>query len=127
MPVVDPIADMLARIRNAQLALHKECLVPKSKMKLSIAQILKDEGYITSFEERDRDLQIRLKRVGNRYAITGMRRVSRPGCRRYVGMGGIPQVQNGLGINVLSTSHGVLEGARAQEKHVGGELLCQIW
>jgi small subunit ribosomal protein S8 len=127
MPVVDPIADMLARIRNAQMALHKDCLVPKSKMKLSIAQILKDEGYIQSFEERDRDLQITLKRVRNRYAITGMKRVSRPGCRRYVGVGEIPPVQNGLGINVLSTSHGVLEGMQAQEKHVGGELLCQIW
>ena len=127
MPVVDPIADMLTRIRNAQMALHKDCSVPRSKMKLSIAQILKDEGYIKSFEENERDLLIRLKRVGNRYAISGMKRVSRPGCRRYVGMSDIPQVQSGLGINVLSTSHGILEGAQAKEKHVGGELLCQIW
>jgi small subunit ribosomal protein S8 len=127
MPVVDPIADMLARIRNAQMALHKDCQIPKSKMKLALAQILQDEGYIDSYEERDRDILIRLKRVGSRYAITGMRRVSRPGCRRYVGMGEIPQVQNGLGINVLSTSHGVLEGNQAQEHNVGGELLCQIW
>jgi len=127
MSVVDPIADMLTRIRNAHLALHRELLVPKSKMKLAIAEILQAEGYIQGFEEGDREIRIQLKYVKGQSAISGLKRISKPSCRRYVGVDGIPRVQSGLGINILSTSKGVLEGQRAKEMNVGGELLCQIW
>jgi small subunit ribosomal protein S8 len=127
MSVVDPIADMLTRIRNAHLALHKELTIPKSKMKLAIAEILQDEGYIQQFEEQEREIRIRLKYVKGASSIAGLERVSKPSCRKYVGVDEIPRVQNGLGINILSTSKGVLEGQRAKEMNVGGELLCQIW
>lgn len=127
MAVVDPIADMLTRIRNAQMALHTDVLMPKSKMKISLADILKNQGYIQDFQEQDRDLKIRLKYVQGKPAVSGLRRLSRPGCRRYVGVDEIPLVQNGLGINVVSTSQGILDGQQAREKRVGGELLCEIW
>ncbi|MFO7877988.1 MAG: 30S ribosomal protein S8 [Desulfovermiculus sp.] len=127
MAVVDPIADMLTRIRNAQMALHTDVMMPKSKMKISLADILKNQGYIQDFQEQDRDLKIRLKYVHGKPAVSGLRRLSRPGCRRYVGVDEIPLVQNGLGINVVSTSQGILDGQQAREKRVGGELLCEIW
>ena len=127
MAVVDPIADMLTRIRNAQMALNKDVHIPKSKVKLSIARILVDEGYIETLSENDREFSVRLKYVDGKPAIAGLKRVSKSGCRKYVGVDEIPSVQNGLGINILSTSHGILEGNQAHQERVGGELLCQIW
>jgi len=127
MPTSDPIADMIARIRNAHMALHKEVSVPRSKIKSSIASILQDEGYIKSFSESEREIHIKLKYVTGKPAIKGMTRVSKPSCRRYVKAKETPNVQSGLGINILSTSKGVIAGYQAQRENVGGELLCQIW
>lgn len=127
MSVSDPIADMLTRIRNAYMALHKEIIVPKSKMKLAIISILSEEGYLDTFEEREWDIRIVLKYVRGKPAITGLKRVSKPSKRKYVGTDEIPKVQSGLGINILSTSRGIFEGSRAHENRLGGELLCQIW
>ncbi len=127
MPTSDPIADMLARIRNAHMALHKKVRLPKSKMKAAIAQILLQEGYIESFVEEENEIVLYLKYVASKPAIQGMQRVSKPSCRRYVKIKEMPTVQSGLGINILSTSKGVLDGYRAKQENVGGELLCQIW
>ncbi len=125
--LTDPIADMLTRIRNAHMALHKEVVVPKSKMKLRIAEILREEGYIEDFEELDRDIKIKLKYVDGKPAIQGLKRVSKPGRRIYVGVKEIPRIQNGLGICIVSTPRGVLEGEEARRLNVGGELICEIW
>ena len=125
--LTDPIADMLTRIRNAHLALHKEVSVPSSKMKESVAAILKQEGYVDDVTVDDKAITIALKYHKGKPAISGLRRVSKPGRRVYVGSSQIPRVQNGLGICILSTSGGVLDGQSAQEKKVGGELLCEIW
>lgn len=125
--MTDPIADMLTRIRNAHLALHKEVSVPRSKMKEAIAAILKQEGYVEDVAVEDRSITIQLKYHQGKPAILGLKRMSKPGRRVYVNSRGIPRVQNGLGICILSTSHGVLDGGSAQEAKVGGELLCEIW
>lgn len=127
MAAVDPIADMLTRIRNAQMALNKVVHIPKSKVKLSIGRILKEEGYIENLSETDREIVIRLKFLDGKPVIAGLKRISKSGCRKYVGVDEIPLVQNGLGINILSTSGGILEGSQAYQHRVGGELLCQIW
>ncbi len=123
----DPIADMLTRIRNAHLALHKEVSVPRSKMKESIAAILKQEGYVNDVTLEEGAIKIALKYHKGKPAIAGLQRISKPGRRVYVGSLDIPSVQNGLGICILSTSTGVLEGNAARDKKVGGELLCEIW
>ena len=125
--MTDPIADMLTRIRNAHLALHKEVSVPRSKIKESIANILVDEGYVDNVSVEDRDIKIALKYVGGRAVISGLKRISKPGRRIYVNAAGVPNVQNGLGICIVSTSHGILSGASAKQEHVGGELICEIW
>ena len=125
--MTDPIADMLTRIRNAHLALHKEVSVPRSKMKEAIAAILKQEGYVEDVTVEDRSITIQLKYHQGKPAILGLKRMSKPGRRVYVSFRGIPRVQNGLGICILSTSRGVLDGVSAQEARVGGELLCEIW
>ena len=125
--LTDPIADMLTRIRNAHLALHKEVSVPSSKMKEAIAAILKQEGYVEDVSVDERNITIELKYVKGRPAIAGLKRISKPGRRVYVGSHKIPRVQNGLGICILSTSHGVLAGDKAHQMKVGGELLCEIW
>ena len=125
--LTDPIADMLTRIRNAHLALHKEVSVPRSKMKEAMASILKQEGYVEDVTVDDRNITIALKYVKGRPAITGLKRISKPGRRVYVGAHQIPRVQNGLGICILSTSRGVLEGNRAREQKAGDEPLCEIW
>ena len=127
MAVVDPIADMLARIRNAHQALHKDVRVPRSNVKLAVAGILKEEGYIDDYTEEERDIIITLKYAQGRPLISGMKKISKPGRRVYVGAQDIPRVQNGLGICVLSTSNGVLEGQIAREKNVGGEVLFELW
>lgn len=125
--LTDPIADMLTRIRNAHLALHKEVSVPRSKMKEAMASILKQEGYVEDVTVDDRNITIALKYVKGRPAITGLKRISKPGRRVYVGAHQIPRVQNGLGICILSTSRGVLDGMSAQADKTGGELLCEVW
>ncbi len=125
--MTDPIADMLTRIRNAHMALHKEVRVPRSKMKESIAAILKQEGYVDAVTVEEKDIAITLRYLKGAAGIAGLKRISTPGRRRYVGHSAIPRVQNGLGICILSTSSGVLDGETARERKVGGELLCEIW
>jgi len=137
MSVTDPISDMLTRIRNALLAGHTNVAMPSSKMKASIAAILKDEGFISDYEIVDGNrpghkvLRVRLKYVGERRlrrsVITGMKRVSRPGRRVYTGKREIPWVLSGLGIAILSTPKGVMTGQRARQLGVGGEVLCKVW
>ena len=125
--LTDPIADMLTRIRNAHLALHKEVSVPRSEVKEAMATILKQEGYVEDVTVDERNITIALKYVKGRPAITGLKRISKPGRRVYVGAHQIPRVQNGLGICILSTSRGVLDGMTAQADKTGGELLCEVW
>ena len=127
----DPIADMLARIRNAILARHPRADMPLSKMKVRIAQILKDEGYIEDFSTQPQapaTLSVVLKYGRDRSsAIVGMRRTSRPGRRVYVRHDDLPKVMSGMGISIVSTSRGVLTGSQAENQRVGGELLCEVW
>jgi len=130
--MTDPIADLLTRIRNALQAKHAEVEVPASQMKAEIVRILRDEGYIEGFELREDDLQgtiqIQLKYLGDGgKTITGLERVSRPGRRVYCGKDEIPQVLNGLGITIMSTSKGVMTGHACRQKGVGGEVLCNVW
>ncbi len=132
MPVTDPVADMLTRIRNAIQVRHDSVLVPHSKMKLSIAKILKEEGYIRDYDmprgHAHPTLRIHLSyREGRVPAITGLKRVSKPGLRSYVGKGEIPRVYGGLGVAILSTSQGVMAGRQAWRQGTGGELLCYVW
>ena len=132
MTVSDPIADMLTRIRNAIMARHDSVLVPASKMKLSIARILKGEGFITDYEvvrgKPHRVIKIYLKYLGdNQPAISGLKRVSKPGLRVYVQKREIPRVYGGLGIAIISTSKGVRTGQQAWRQADGGELLCYVW
>ena len=132
MQITDPIADMLTRIRNANSAKHDTVDVPASNLKKSIAQILKDEGYIKDFTVEDNGTQgvihITLKYLGNKQkVITGLRRVSKPGLRVYAGADEIPQVLRGLGIAIISTSKGVMTDKAARANHVGGEVLAFVW
>ena len=126
----DPISDMLTRIRNANRALLPSVDVPHSKMKESIAGILKREGYISDFAvegQLPRLIKLRLKYQGKKSVIEGLRRVSTPGLRRYVGSTDIPRVRGGLGVAVLSTSEGIMTGNQARKKNLGGELVCYVW
>ncbi|KAB2662341.1 MAG: 30S ribosomal protein S8 [Verrucomicrobia bacterium] len=126
----DPIADLLTRIRNASLALLPEIEVSHSKMKESIARILKHEGYVTDFNvegSKIKKLRVRLKYQGRKGVIVGLRRVSTPGLRRYVGSTEIPRVLGGMGTAIVSTPRGVLTGVQARKQNVGGEILCFIW
>ncbi len=126
----DPIADMLTRIRNAQRALLPAVALPHSKMKESIAGILKREGYIIDFAvegKLPKTIKVRLKYQGKKSIIEGLRRVSTPGLRRYVGATEIPRVRGGLGVAVVSTSEGLMTGVQARKKNLGGELLCYVW
>ncbi|OGP81624.1 MAG: 30S ribosomal protein S8 [Deltaproteobacteria bacterium RBG_13_65_10] len=129
--MTDPIADMITRIRNAIRAKFEEVAIPSSKLKVRIAEILKDEGYIDTYEfvpdNRQGTLKVRLRYVDEVPTITGLKRVSSPGRRVYVRASEIPSVLNGLGIAILSTSSGIMTDRRAREVHVGGELLCTIW
>ncbi|GAB7023632.1 30S ribosomal protein S8 [Salidesulfovibrio brasiliensis] len=127
MAVVDPVADMLTRVRNAFGAYHTKVSVPASKMKEAIAVILKEEGYINEYTVESGEIVITLKYANGKPLISGLKRVSSPGLRVYVSVEDIPRVQNGIGICIVSTSKGVLEGAKAREANVGGELLCEIW
>ena len=132
MHITDPVADMLTRIRNANNAKHETVDVPASNMKKSIAQILLDEGYIKAFQIVEDGTQgiirITLKyNAGKEKVISGLRRVSKPGLRVYVGADELPQVLRGLGIAIVSTSKGVMTDKAAREAHVGGEVLAFIW
>ncbi|MDR3640173.1 MAG: 30S ribosomal protein S8 [Humidesulfovibrio sp.] len=127
MSVVDPIADMLTRIRNAHGAFHQNVEMPGSKMKAAIAEILKTEGYIADCASSENTLKLTLKYASGKPAINGLKKVSTPGRRVYVGVEDIPKVQNGLGICILSTSRGMLVGGQAVAEKIGGELLCEIW
>jgi small subunit ribosomal protein S8 len=131
MPVTDVIADFLTRIRNAVRARHNEVLVPFSKMKWAICQILKDQGYIEDFEKLDDNVQgtirIKLKYYNRQPVIREIKRVSKPGRRIYVGAKEIPRVKNGLGIAVVSTSRGIMTDKMARKLNIGGELLFTIW
>ena len=130
--MTDPIADLLTRLRNAARARKAEFTVPYSKLKSEIARILEKEGYIAGFEletpEKGRPhLKIKNKFVNKTSAIAGLKRVSKPGLRRYVGADEVPRVLGGMGIAVLSTSRGVMSGQEAKRQNVGGELLAYIW
>jgi small subunit ribosomal protein S8 len=132
MAISDPIADMLTRIRNAIMARHDFVLVPASKMKLSIARILKEENFIADYEvlrgKPQRAIKLHLKYDDkNQPILSGLERVSKPGLRVYVGQKEIPRVYGGLGITILSTSNGIISGKQAWRRGVGGELLCYVW
>jgi len=137
MSVNDPIADMLTRIRNAILAGHTTVALPSSKLKIAIAKIMHDEGYISNYEvvegknSAQKVLRIQLKYVGERRnrrpVISGLERVSRPGRRVYTGKGEIPWVLSGIGVAILSTPKGVMTGKRARQLGVGGEVICKVW
>ncbi len=129
--LTDPIADLLTRVRNGTLARKSEILVPYSRMKAEIVRILKQEGYITDFEVDTEpvvpQIKIATKTVNRTSAITGLKRISRPGLRRYVGAKDIPRVLGGMGISILSTSRGILSGREAKKQNLGGELLAYVW
>lgn len=128
--MTDPISDMLTRIRNAGSALRPLVAVPHSRVKEHIANILKKEGYVADVTVEGKPfktINIKLKYQGKKNVIEGLRRISRPGLRRYVGATEIPRVLGGLGIAVVSTPEGVMTGTQAKKKNVGGELLCYVW
>lgn len=128
--MIDPIADMLTRIRNASRALLPTVAMPHSKMKESVAKILKAEGYVAEVAvegKLPKKITLRLKYEGKKCVIEGLKRVSKPGLRNYVGATEIPRVRGGLGVAVVSTSEGVMTGQEARKKNIGGELLCYVW
>src|SRR5678815_5524407 len=132
MRLTDPVADMLSRIRNAIRARHQKVDVPASKLKVEIARILKEEGYIANYKPTEEDghtvIRVYLKYGSkNEAAISNVSRVSRPGCRVYVRRTEIPRVLGVLGINILTTPRGVMTGRQARKQGVGGEVLCEIW
>jgi small subunit ribosomal protein S8 len=132
MSMTDPISDFLARIRNGIRARKREIDCPRSGIKLRIAEILRDEGFIDGVSDVKDELQGKLAVVlrydnNNHSAITGMRRISRPGQRKYLGARDLPKVRNGLGIAIISTSRGVLTDREARKLGVGGEVLCEVW
>ena len=137
MAITDPIADMLTRVRNAVMAGHAQVAMPSSKLKVEIAKIMKDEGYLEGFElvegeqATQKVLRLKIKYVGERRArrpvISGVERVSKPGRRVYTKRQDIPWVLSGIGVAILSTPKGVMTGARARQLGVGGEILCKVW
>ena len=131
MSLTDPVADFLARIRNAIRARHQKMDVPASKLKAEIARILKEEGYISNYKVQDEEgklvLRVYLKYGGAEAAIRDLARISRPGCRVYVGRDEIKRVQGGLGISIMTTPKGVMTGRQARREGVGGEVLCEVW
>lgn len=130
--MTDPVADFLTRVRNAIGARQQKVDVPASRLKLDIARILKEEGYISNFKPTEEN-GLKLVRVylkygnNNEAAISNLNRVSKPGCRVYVGRTEIPRVLGGLGINILTTPKGVMTGRQARKEGVGGEILCEVW
>ena len=132
MNTTDPIADMLTRIRNASAARHKELSLPSSRVKREIARILAEEGFIDTFDTQPDGVQdklvLRLKYVeGRTPVVTGLKRISKPGLRVYARKTEIPRVLGGLGLAILSTSHGIMTGNDARKQNLGGEVLCYVW
>jgi small subunit ribosomal protein S8 len=131
MNMTDPIADMLTRIRNATMARHPRVLMPSSKMKVAIAAILKEEGYIKDFDvvqdNPQGTLRISLRYVDKRPVLNQIKRVSKPGLRVYTKRDGIPRVRGGLGTAILSTPQGLMSGRKAFQLGVGGEVICYVW
>ena len=134
MTMTDPIADMLTRIRNANVAMHDEVSMPSSKRKLALAEVLRREGYIAAYAERDnaprpgKTLTIEMKYSPERdRVIRGLRRISKPGLRIYRKRGEIPRVQGGLGVAVVSTNKGLMSDREARRNRMGGEILCYVW
>ena len=132
MNMTDPIADMLTRVRNASVARHREVVLPTSRVKTEIARILVEEGFIASHESRVEDgheqLVLTLKYVEDRTpVVTGLKRISKPGLRVYARKTEIPRVLGGLGVAILSTSHGIMTGQQARKLNLGGEVLCYVW
>ncbi|MFZ0828958.1 MAG: 30S ribosomal protein S8 [Verrucomicrobiia bacterium] len=128
--MTDPIADMLTRIRNASRALLPTVEMPHSRIKENLAHILKNEGFVAEVAVEDKPMKkikIHLKYQGKKSVIEGLRRISKPGLRHYVGATEIPRVLNGLGVAVVSTPEGVMTGTQARKKNLGGELLCYVW
>ena len=130
--MTDPVADMLTRIRNGMRARHTKVDIPASTLKCELARILQEEGYVQNYKRIDDDkqgvLRVFLRRMNDgTEVILGISRVSRPGCRVYVAKDEIPKVQGGLGINIISTSQGLMTGRRAVREGVGGEILCNVW
>ncbi len=132
MTQTDPIADLLTRIRNATLVRHRDVSIPLSRMKIEIVKVLKEEGYISNFKVIDDNkqgiLKINLKYSNeNQSVISGLKRVSKPGCRIYCKKDSVPKVLDGLGILIVSTSSGIATGKKCEDLGIGGEVLCQIW
>ncbi|MHB8874585.1 MAG: 30S ribosomal protein S8 [Myxococcaceae bacterium] len=132
MPVNDPLGDMLTRLRNASRARHDKMVLPASKLKVELAKVLKDEGFIADYVHHDvkpqGEITLMLKYGPDRApVITGIKRVSKPGLRRYVPVRDIPRVLGGLGISILSTSKGVMVDHEARKQNVGGELICTVY
>ncbi len=132
MSLTDPMADMLTRIKNAVLVKKRDLSMPSSRIKVEIAKILKEEGYIRNFKVIDDNKQgmltITLKYTeGNRSVITGLQKISKPGCRIYCKRDSVPKVLDGLGIAIVSTSKGIITGKKCEELGLGGEVLCYIW
>ncbi|MFP3974893.1 MAG: 30S ribosomal protein S8 [Dehalococcoidia bacterium] len=130
---MDIIGDMLTRIRNANMVKHESAQIPASRLRIAIAKVLKDEGYINEYEILKGDtpqkvLKIHLRYIDNKEpVVTGLERVSRPGCRVYAGKEEIPRVYGGLGIAIVSTTQGIMTGKKARRRGVGGEVLCKVW
>lgn len=132
MNLTDPVADLLTRIRNAMRSRHQKLDVPASRLKAEIARVLKEEGYISNFKAAEeggrRVLRVYLKYGPNHEAvIRDLRRVSKPGCRVYIGRDEIRRVQGGLGVSIMTTPKGVMTGRQARREGVGGEVLCEVW
>ena len=128
--MTDPISDMLTRIRNAGLALLPAVVIPHSRIKENIAAVLKQEGYVAEVEvegKLPKTIKLKLKYQGKKTVIEGVRRISKPGLRTYVGADEIPRVRGGLGVAVISTPEGVMSGTQARKKNLGGEVVCYVW
>ncbi|KAF0851159.1 MAG: 30S ribosomal protein S8 [Spiroplasma poulsonii] len=128
--MIDTIADMLTRIRNANQRLHKSVIIPSSKMKVRIAEILKEEGYVEDFKisgDVKKELSLTLKYKGKTKVISGLKRISKPGLRVYVTVEKVPQVLNGMGIAIISTSQGIMTDKAAKHAHLGGEVIAYVW
>ena len=124
----DPVADLLTRVRNAAVARHETVTIPTSRMKSEVARILRDEGYISGYEQPNaRELVLRLKYIGKIPAVAGLRRISKPGLRVYARKDEMPRVLGGLGIAIVSTSSGLMTGREAERKSLGGEVLAYVW
>lgn len=128
----DPVSDMLTRIRNAGMAQHPEVVLPSSKMKLAIANVLTEEGYITEAKNEETEgpqptLRLTLKYHNRQPVIAGIERVSKPSCRIYAGADDIPRVMGGMGVVIMSTSEGIISGKEARRRRIGGEVLCRVW